>query len=212
MTLVVLLAILMVSAVCLMSSHADLMFAVTGFLADVLVRDALRLSPKLLLQMQANTHSLSAESITYHETGPFPAVTDHSLNITVIFDPETFLPYLIRSYEDHLIFGNSTNDYVLTNYTETSGMMFPRLVQIMYNENSLLLHSLRDTITINATFTDGFFSGLPLSLINETYSLLPPSAPVSSTEYGAAEVFENKSVASENIFAGMLISRLAVRI
>jgi hypothetical protein len=119
-------------------------------------------------------------------------VTDKSLNITVIFDPESFLPYLVRSYEDHLIFGRSTNDYVLTNYTEIGGIKFPRLVQIMYNENSLLLHSLRDTITINPTFNVGFFDGIPLSQIGSTFSLSPPSAPVLSTEYGAAEVFENK--------------------
>jgi hypothetical protein len=156
------------------------------------VRDALRLSPKLLLQMQANSQSTSAENITYHETGPFPAVTDISLNITVIFDPESFLPYLVRSYEDHLIFGPSTNDYVLTNYTEIGGIKFPRLVQIIYNENSLLLHSLRDTITINPTFDVGFFDGIPLSQIGSTFSLSLPSAPVLSTEYGAAEVFENK--------------------
>lgn len=156
------------------------------------MRDALRLSPKLLLQLQANSQSTSAESITYHETGPFPAVTDKSLKITVIFDPESFLPYLVRSYEDHLIFGRSTNDYVLTNYTEIGGIKFPRLVQIMYNENSLLLHSLRDTITINPTFDFGFFDGIPLSQIGSTFSLSPPSAPVLSTEYGAAEVFENK--------------------
>jgi hypothetical protein len=168
------------------------MVTMKGFLADVLVRDAVRLSPKLLLQMQANTHGLSAQSITYHETGPFPAVTDHSLNITVVFDPETFLPYLIRSYENHLIFGNSTNDYVLTNYTESEGVQFPRLVQIMYNENNILLHSLRDNIIVNPTFGDNFFAGLPLSQINQTFSQLPPSAPASSTEYGAAEIFENK--------------------
>jgi hypothetical protein len=113
-------------------------------------------------------------------------VTDRSFNITVIFDPESFLPYLVRSHEDHLIFGPSTNDYALTNYTEIGGIQFPRLVQIMYNENNLLLHSLRDNITINPTFGDSFFNGIPLSQIGSTFSLLPPSAPVVSAEYGAA--------------------------
>lgn len=70
--------------------------------------------------------------------------------------------------------------------------MFPRLVQVMYNENSLLLHTLRDTITINPKFDDGFFDGIPLSQIESTFSQSPPSAPVISAEYGIAEVSENK--------------------
>jgi hypothetical protein len=153
----------------------DLRSVYSAFLAYVLVRDAIRLSPKLLLQMQQSGHSTSL-SIVYHETGPFPAVYDSSLNIT----------------EEHRIFGNSTNDFVLTNYTEVEGMKFPQTVQLMYNQNSLILQSLRDTIIVNPSFPDDFFTGLPTSQINQTYSLLPPAAPESSTEFGTAEVFENK--------------------
>lgn len=170
---------------------ADLRPVYSAFLAYVLVRDAIRLSPKLLLQMQQSGHSKSL-SIVYHETGPFPAVYDSSLNITVLFDPDTFLPYIVRSPEEHRIFGSSTNDFVLTNYTEVEGMKFPQTVQLMYNQNSLILQSLRDTIIVNPSFPDGFFTGLPTSQINQTYSLLPPAAPELSIEFGTAEVFENR--------------------
>jgi hypothetical protein len=142
--------------------------------------------------MQKNTDSTTALNVIYHETGPFPAVRDASLNVTVIFDPDTFLPYLVRSYEDHLIFGNSTSDFVLTNYSEVQGLKFPQTVQLMYNQNSLIQHTIRDTITVNPSFAPNFFAGLPLSQVNQTLSSLPPSAPQASVEFDTAEVFENK--------------------
>ena len=142
--------------------------------------------------MQQNPHSLSLEEIMFRETGPFPAVYDRSLNLTVIFDPETYLPYIIRAPENHLIYGPSTNDFLVTNYTTVAGMKFPQNVELVYNQKNLIFQSLRDTITVNPSFPEDFFTGLPESQIHQTYSTLPPSAPEVSSKFGTAEVFENK--------------------
>lgn len=142
--------------------------------------------------MQQNPQSLSLEEVMFRETGPFPAVYDSSLNLTVIFDPETSLPYIIRAPENHLIYGPSTSDFLLTNYTTVAEMKFPQNVGLVYNQKNLIFQSLRDIVTVNPSFPDDFFAGLPESQIHQTYSTLPPSAPEESSEFGAAEVFENK--------------------
>ena len=159
-------------------------------LADVLVRDSLRLSPKLLLTMKTSGGTLSASQIDVNEAGPHPAVTDSATNLTVIFDPVTFLPSRVRSVEDHLVLGPSANDYLLYNYTMINGVNFPRNFKVLYNEDLMLIEMLVDQITVNPTFDANFFAGLPLSQVNSTTLALPPTAPQGSAVYGQAEVFE----------------------
>ncbi len=120
----------------------------------------------------------------------FPAVTDHVHNLTVVFDPSNNLPYLVRAYEDHLIFGPSTNDLVLYNYTKVDGLSFPRRIKIMYNEQHMLFDSIVGPIDVNPSFPANFFDGLPQSEIKSTELQLPPTPPQAATEYGDAEVTE----------------------
>ena len=143
--------------------------------------------------MQSNSAFTTASTITVRES-QYPSVTDNSLNITVIFEPTTHLPYLIRVYEDHHVFGHSSNDFVVYNYTTVGGVQIPRRIKIMYNEQHMLLDTLYDTIEVNPTFPSGYFDGIPISEVSSTELGLEPSPATFEAEYGDAEVFENTSV------------------
>lgn len=119
-------------------------------------------------------------------------MTDPDLNITIAFRPDTFLPYIIRSYEDHDIYGKSSNDFVVYNYTEVAGVQFPRRIKLVYNEDSLLLDTLIDTVDINPNFPSDFFQGLSASQIDETAFKNRPVPAAPSAEFGEAEVFESR--------------------
>lgn len=156
---------------------------------SILLRDATRLYPRLLLGMQISP-ILSASTLRIRDI-PYPAVTDDYLKITVAFNPTTYLPYVIRSYENHLIFGNSSSDIVVYNYTSVNGVQFPRRIKLMYNEDNMLIDTLIDSIEVNPNFPSGFFDGLPLNQVNQTALMIPPLPAMASNEYGDAEVFEN---------------------
>ena len=153
------------------------------------MRDAIRLYPKLLVGFTV-TPTLIASNLKIRGV-EYPALTDAYLNITVAFDPETYLPYVVRAYEEHAIYGNSTSDYTLYNYTKVGGVQFPQRIKLYYNEDNLLVDSLYDKITVNPTFPDNFFEGLPQNQIAGTALQIPPVPAQASNEYGIAEVFEN---------------------
>ncbi len=122
-----------------------------------------------------------------------PSITDEVLNLTVILDRATMLPRIIRAYEDHYIYGPSTNDFVIYNYTSIGGLQLPQRLKYIYNEEHLLFDSLMDDIRTNSTFPIGYFDGPSLSNTNMT----EPgnvTAPISMEEYGDAEVFESRLV------------------
>lgn len=169
----------------------------------------MRLSPKLLLMMDANSESLTTADVEVRGVS-HPSITDESRNLTVILEPVTMLPYIIRAYEDHSIYGPSTNDFVVYNYTSLEGLQLPRRVKYMYNEVNMLFDSIIGDVQINPPFPSGYFDGLPLADISETTLGLPPSSPMSSQEYGDAEVFEFRSVfhiRSERWYTDSLISQ-----
>ena len=127
-----------------------------------------------------------------------PAITDASTNITIIFDPETSLPTRIRVYEDHQIFGHSTSDMLLYNYTEIAGVKFPRNFKLLYNDDLMVLEMLFGSIEINFDFAEDFFSGLPNNAINQTVLGLQPYAAKQSETYSSAEVFDSSYVSLLN--------------
>lgn len=133
---------------------------------------------------------LTATKLVYHGI-TYPALAANSLNITVAFNSETNLPYIIRSYEDHHIFGKSANDFVVYNYTSFAGVQMPRRVKCMYNEDNLLIDALISDIDVNPNFAKDYFAGIPQSKIKETAFHLPPSPAMASAEYGEAQIFEN---------------------
>ena len=155
------------------------------------MRDSLRLSPVLVLAFKSLNSSLSISEVDINRAGPHPAVTDTSTNLTIIFDPHTFLPTRVRAYEDHQVFGQSTSDFVLYNYTEIEGIKFPRNFKLLYNEDKMLIEMLVNSITVNPVFEANFFTGLSPSEVNSTFLALPSTAPQQSLVYTPAEVFES---------------------
>lgn len=96
--------------------------------------------------------------------------------MSVIFDPSSNLPYIVRTIEDHYIYGPSTNDLYLTNYTAVDGIHFPHHIQTVYNSSQNLDAPLEDYVVEevipNPDFPSGFFNGLP-----EDQSMPPKVAP-----------------------------------
>ena len=165
--------------------------------ANLLVRDAWRLSPALVLSMAAASPStLTSMGMSVNDVASNPAIYDCSKNLTVIFDPYTYLPKRIRAHEDHHILGPSTNDIMIYNYTNTDGIMFPRNLKLLYNQDMMLEEVLYDSITVNPNLSADFFAPLPMAAVNQTLFGIPPTKPEPSEEYGEAEVFEY----SQNMF------------
>lgn len=109
------------------------------------------------------------------------------LDVTIIFDPSSHLPYIIRSYEDNHVFGPSTSDLQIYNYTSVDGIMFPQSFQWIYN-GAVLEDYLVSDITVNPDFPADYFDGLPAGAPG-----LPKAAPEKSDEYGHAELGEFSS-------------------
>ncbi|RNJ59407.1 hypothetical protein D7B24_002410 [Verticillium nonalfalfae] len=106
---------------------------VDGLLAAYLTNQAEKMSPLLLLTILSNGNfSLSTELIG--SGVEMTSIYDHSLDVSVILDPSTKLPYIIRSYENHGMFGRSTRDLMLQDYIDVSGVYFPRRFKGIYNE------------------------------------------------------------------------------
>lgn len=125
-------------------------------------------------------------------------VTDEILNLTVVFDPATSLPHIIRSYEQHHIYGLSTNDLQLSNYTEIDGVKFPLRQQRVYdnplNSDAVLEDVLIEHVEVNPNFIHGFFDGLP-----SNQSDTSKTAPKQDPERGRAVVGEGFS----NMISGL---------
>lgn len=115
----------------------------------------------------------------------YKIVYDRILNLTVILNPQTYLPYIIRSIEYHYVFGESYHDLMVYNYTSVSGIQFPRRFKTFYNHDSLLEDFIVTDIDVNPKFAPGFFQGL-----NASQSPTPKAAPARIAGYGHAEIGE----------------------
>lgn len=89
----------------------------------------------------------------------FLLVYDAVLDLTVIFNPNTSLPYIIRSYENHKFFGRSTHDLLVHEYIEIAGVMFPQRLKTIYNGDLLLMDYVADEVLINQVADLAFFNG-----------------------------------------------------
>ncbi|KAM5344034.1 hypothetical protein ACJ41O_012571 [Fusarium nematophilum] len=103
---------------------------------------------------------------------------DPSREITVILDPKSKLPYIIRTDEDHPIYGASTKDLYLSGYMDVKGIKFPHTVQTIYDSttqrlNAVLEDFVVDDITLNPDFPSDFFDG-----IAEDKSFAPKAVPM----------------------------------
>ena len=189
----------------LISSTADLVTNV-AFYAYVLVRDAWRQSPALVLSFLASNGTLSSTNVKVNGGRDHPAVFDSSRNLTIIFDPDTYLPARIRAYENHPILGPSTNDVMYYNYTTVSGIKFAQNMKMLYNDNLMIQEVLYDTFTVNGNVSSTFFEGLPSAISNETFTGVPPAPAQYSEIFSPAQIFEF----SQNFFyAGPYAGKLS---
>ncbi|KAM0430061.1 hypothetical protein ACHAPT_006067 [Fusarium lateritium] len=140
-----------------------------------LILQAQMFSPHLIYHMR-DTKSISAITVDINGL-EFPAVHDPSREITVILDPKSKVPYIIRTAEQHPIYGESTKDLYLSDYKKVKGIQFPHLVQTIYNSttqnlNQVIEDFVIDEVTLNPKFPSGFFDGL-----DEEKSFAPKSGP-----------------------------------
>lgn len=84
-------------------------------------------------------------------------VFDQALNMSIIFSPDTYLPFAIRTYEDHPFYGPSTNDLRVYDYISVKGLMIPRHYKTMYNNERLCTDFLADDISVNIEVEPSFF-------------------------------------------------------
>ncbi|KAH7325578.1 hypothetical protein B0I35DRAFT_493444 [Stachybotrys elegans] len=105
---------------------------------------------------------------------------DNRLNLTIALDPESFLPFIVRSFEDHPIRGLTFKDLQLYDYTEVEGIKFPRQQKMLYDD-STIEETVVSRIRVNPAFDAEFFQGLDP---NATTTV--PSPPEQAPDYGHA--------------------------
>ncbi|KAH7147579.1 hypothetical protein DER46DRAFT_671308, partial [Fusarium sp. MPI-SDFR-AT-0072] len=129
--------------------------------AHNLVTEALMMSPSLI------RYSKSSEEREVDINGiRFPAVYSNLDKLLLIADPETYLPYIVRTEEQHPIYGNATKDVYLSNYKVVQGIKFPHTIQTIYNSSSQRLSAVLedfviDEINLTAEFPKDFFDPVP---------------------------------------------------
>ncbi|KIW71547.1 hypothetical protein PV04_03701 [Phialophora macrospora] len=150
-------------------------------LAEWFVLEAMKLSPLLLTQFNPDT--TTAEFIDVNGIS-LPSVHDPDLDITIIFNAETSLPLFIRTIEDHALYGPSTRDLHVSNYTTVGGVLFPHRLTTLYNGWVIEDFDV-SAVTINPNFASTFFDGL-----SANSSVLANAVPETDQDYTRAEVSE----------------------
>jgi len=112
-------------------------------------------------------------------------VYDSILDLTIIFNTTSHLPYIIRSYEDHYVFGRSSNDFLVYNYAPTAGVQFPRRQKQIYYNYAQLEDSVVEEVIVNAEYPSDYFQGLPADK-----NTLLQAAPIKYPEHSHAELSE----------------------
>jgi hypothetical protein len=107
-------------------------------------------------------------------------VHDPQLNLTIALDPDSFLPLIVRSFEDHPTRGLTFKDLQLFDYTEAEGVQFPRQQKMLYDD-FILEETEVSRVHVNVIFDADFFQGLDS---NETTTI--PSSPETAPDYGHA--------------------------
>ncbi|KAF5700371.1 hypothetical protein FGLOB1_10835 [Fusarium globosum] len=107
---------------------------VDAALANKFATDALMMSPGLIKRVR---RSKSSEDREVDINGiKLPAVYSNLDKLLLIVDPETSLPYIVRSEEQLPLYGNATKDLYLSNYKEGQGIKFPHTIQTTYSSSS----------------------------------------------------------------------------
>ena len=150
------------------------------YLTEYLIHRSQQFALPWLLQYMNHSHDTSVTEEFVCGTS-FPSLNDAGLELSLIMDPTTHLPYAVRSHEQHQIFGNSTSDLVLTNYSSVGELLLPHRLQTVYNSDDVLEDFIADTVTVNPDFATDYF---------DISSSAQPKPPPRSTEYPRSEVHE----------------------
>ncbi|KAK1710317.1 uncharacterized protein BDZ83DRAFT_724054 [Colletotrichum acutatum] len=157
-----------------------------GLLASYLISEAYKWHPLLLPTILANNNFTSRQG----ETGAgitLAGVHDDTLELTVLFDPATNLPYIIRSYEDHPFFGESTHDLLVHDYAEVNGVQIPRRFKTIYNGKHLVGDYRADQTIINGSLSSDFFA------VPGNGTVPDSSVPIRNAQYSFSEIGETSA-------------------
>ena len=164
--------------------HTAALGYVDEYLTDYLIHQAHQFALPWLIKKFLTTFPQSIN--VYLAEDPLTGVTlqamDHpTLNLTLLVN--NGLPHMVRSYEQHRIFGNSTNDVVFSNYSTFGSVLLPQRIQTTYNTFNMIEDMFLDNITLNPRWPSGYFEP------DSSNSTL--MAPSQSTDYPRSEVHES---------------------
>ena len=165
------------------SFHSDPTVALgyaDAFLTDHLIQQAHQFALPWLIKQFMAAQSLVVSQVKDHLTGvALPAIEHPNIGLTLVMNNN--LPYMIRSYEQHKIFGNSTSDVIFSNYSTFGSMLLPQRIQTVYNNFNMIEDFFADNVRINPSWPAYYF---------EPKSNTTPIAPSRSKEYPRSEVHE----------------------
>ncbi|KAG9495040.1 hypothetical protein J7337_013271 [Fusarium musae] len=156
-----------------------LWLTVEATLTADLATEALMMSPGHVERIR---RSKSSEEREVDISGiKFPAVYRNLDKLLVVVNSETYLPYIVRSEEQHPIYGNATEDVYFSNYRDVQGIKFPHTIQTIYSSSSQRLNVVLedfviDKINATAKLGDNFFDLVPHSQ-KVNISEKPPGVP-----------------------------------
>ncbi|KAH9878304.1 hypothetical protein J1614_003521 [Plenodomus biglobosus] len=94
--------------------------------------------------------------------------------MSILFNPDTHLPFAIRTYEEHPFFGPSTNDLRVLDYTSVNGLMIPRRFKMVYNNEHLTTDFRADEVSVNIDVEPTFFE-IPTERSASTIPIVDPA-------------------------------------
>lgn len=150
----------------------------------------------VIRQFNASKRSISMSKT--HDEGSntdFPTLIHHDLHLELLVTNGTWLPYAVRSREQHNVWGLSTSDVVFSNFTAVAvgnshSIKFPSRIQTIYNGRYVLEDFVNDKVTVNPTFTSDFFDAAPPNNPAAPPASFHPHAPHTDDEYPRSEVHE----------------------
>jgi len=169
-----------------------------SYLTDYLVHSAQQTALFDVLARFNTSRSLLQYSITHNNASlvDYPTLRHPELNLELLVNNGTWLPYAVRSTENHWIYALSTSDIVFSNYApvnfgQSRTIQYPRRVQTVYNDLYIVEDVVNENITVNPQYEDNFFTAappeVPAGVSGDPYS---PHPPHTDNEYSRSEVHE----------------------
>ena len=168
------------------------------YLTDYLVHQTRQFAlPWLLIRFLADAAHIQVKSTVVDVSGEtYSELVHETLGLSLLVNTTNHIPYAVRSMEQHLVFGNSTNDVLLVAWKnvqfEASAtkhtVMLPHRLQTVYNSMSVLEDFIIDSILVNGVLQSDFFATKPAP--KGTGGGTNPQHPATSPEYPRSEVHE----------------------